>query len=111
MNWDTIWLLLHLAIHVIGVYVLIYLMRNAPDRTQVAVLTVVMLAFIIYVAGDLSALALGHDFSAAVYQFASRIEHLGVLVFVFRLLNVHEEKECRMPKSASSRPSYRLSRS
>lgn len=89
MTWD----ITQLGVHLAALAALVMLWRAAPDNLQRLALALLMLSMAITAYGYGSAIG-GFDISWMVRRFASELEHLGVLVYVFRLFVVDQERRC-----------------
>ncbi len=87
------WHLTQLGVHLAALVALAMLWRAAPDVLQRVALALLMVSMAIAAWGFASAIG-GFDISWMVRRLASELEHLGVLVYVFRLFVVDQERRC-----------------
>lgn len=99
MSWDITTLMVHLA----ALVLLVLLARRPPDPLQFMVVWTLILAFCIHVAAAAIALSGGYV-HWSVSRIALQLEHVAVLLYVFRLFYL----ECVCKNSQPrSRPSPR----
>lgn len=94
--WDFNYLLVEIAM-LIGVWLLY---QSAPDVIQKITLVLIGIAASVYVAADVAAIA-GLNPVWPIRLVASRIEHFGVGVYIFRQVWIKSEI-CRHLKSSNS---------
>lgn len=87
------WHITMLFIHAAALIALGTLFRHSPDTIQRAVLVVLLCATAIFLYGDAAAL-LGLWLHWTVTRLGHHIEHIAVLLYVFRLSVLDQEKQC-----------------
>lgn len=87
------WNLTLLAIHCAALVALGMLWRAAPDHLQRVALVLLGASMLITTWAYAGAVA-GWDVTYQVKRLAGELEHLGVLIYVFRLFIVDQERRC-----------------
>jgi len=87
------WPLTLLAVHVGALVALAVLSLNTPDSLQRLAMGLVLVAMTMMTASHAAAV-LGIDVHWTIKRMAHEIEHIGVLVMVFRLFVVDQERRC-----------------
>lgn len=94
--WSLIWMLLHLS----AAIALVCLYRYAPCWMQRTVVTGLALTMFIFMGADVLTLAGGDDYH--LYRVAYALEHLAVLLYVFRLMYQRGIEHGRHPKPSAA---------
>lgn len=102
MNMDNIWLMTALGIHLMVLAGLVYLWRNAPDWLQKLVVGLLIAAMAIFAGLEIAEL-FDKWFHWGVRKYAHLIEHIALVLWIFRLMLKEQEARCLPTSSVSSR--------
>lgn len=100
------WNVTMLFVHLFGLFALAALYRHAPDSIQKIVVGLLAVAFLILVYAYASAIT-GAWMHWMVVRVAHSVEHIAVLVYVFRLFIADQERRCLPNSSQHSHSSPR----
>jgi len=107
MNLDGVWLSVAIGIHVCVLWALVYLWRNTPDWLQKIVIGLLIVSTSIFAGLEIAEL-FGSHFHWMVRKYAHLIEHIALVLWVFRLVLKEQEARC-LPKSSVSSRTYKAS--
>lgn len=100
MSWHVTMLFVHIA--ALGALAAIY--RHCPDWIQRGVIWLLVVAGVVFLAAD-AALIAGSPLRWEFTRLAYELEHLAMLLYVFRLFIVDQERRCLPKQSVPSRSS------
>lgn len=107
MTPDGLWLFTAIAIHACVIVALVILYRNAPDWLQKIVIGLLVVAMSIFLGMEIGELFDNYT-HWAVRKYAHLIEHIAIVLYVFRLAINEQEARC-LPKSSVSSRTYKVS--
>lgn len=107
MNMDGIWLSIAMGIHACTLWALVYLWRNTPDWLQKVIIGLLIVSMAIFTGLEISEL-FDNYFHWIVRKYAHLIEHIALILWIFRLVLKEQEARC-LPKSSVSSRTYKAS--
>ena len=94
----ALWGPTYLVMHFLAMGCAIYLARRTPDSLQFGIVCLMLVAMAVYIVADLVMMS-GEPRAWMVRFIASTVEHIGVLLYLFRQVWIKTET-CQLLKSS-----------